>query len=247
MNIEHHKWYSEHLGHDMDLKVYGHDGRPFMVFPTSSGRYFDFEDQGMVDTISAFIDAGQMVLYAVDGIDQQSWDNKGVSAQQIGDRHNDYDNYIVREVIPFIHTRQGNDTGVIGTGVSMGATHAVNFFFRHPDSFNGCIALSGVYDMGFFTGGDQMPESIYYNSPVSYLPTLSDDWYLSRYRQSKIIICVGQGAWEEPMLTDTKKMKEILENKNVPAWIDIWGEEVNHDWPWWHKQLPYFLDKTLNI
>ena len=25
--------------------------------------------------------------------------------------------------------------------------------------------------------------------------------------------------------------------------FDIWGGEVNHDWPWWLKMLPYFLEK----
>jgi esterase/lipase superfamily enzyme len=29
----------------------------------------------------------------------------------------------------------------------------------------------------------------------------------------------------------------------VPAWFDYWGYDVNHDWPWWRRQLPYFLGK----
>ena len=37
-----------------------------------------------------------------------------------------------------------------------------------------------------------------------------------------------------------------FEEKNIPAWFDVWGEDVAHDWPWWRIQMPYFLDK-LNL
>jgi esterase/lipase superfamily enzyme len=25
--------------------------------------------------------------------------------------------------------------------------------------------------------------------------------------------------------------------------VDVWGEDVNHDWPWWYRQMSYFLGK----
>ena len=56
------------------------------------------------------------------------------------------------------------------------------------------------------------------------------------------MIAVGQGAFEDEMLQDTHALKRVLEQKNIPAWVDIWGYDVNHDWPWWHKMLPYFLN-----
>jgi esterase/lipase superfamily enzyme len=91
--------------------------------------------------------------------------------------------------------------------------------------------------------GDYMDDNVYFNSPLVYLPNLTDDRYLDQYRQSQIIVCVGQGAWEDAMLADAYTLKRILESKNVPAWIDIWGPEVNHDWPWWRQMMPYFLGK----
>ncbi|MDD6726958.1 MAG: esterase, partial [Lactimicrobium massiliense] len=30
--------------------------------------------------------------------------------------------------------------------------------------------------------------------------------------------------------------------KNIPAWVDFWGADVAHDWPWWRRQLPYYLN-----
>ena len=88
-----------------------------------------------------------------------------------------------------------------------------------------------------------MDETVYFNTPLAFLANLNDPWYLKQYRQSQIIVFSGQGAWEMDMLNDTMELKHILEMKNIPAWIDIWGQDVNHDWPWWRKMLPYGLSK----
>ena len=124
----------------------------------------------------------------------------------------------------------------------MGAYHAANFFFRHPDVFDTTIALSGVYSLNMFIG-DYMDENVYFNSPINYLPDLDDPYLLDQYRQSNIIICCGQGAWEDEMVADSHTLKQILDAKKIPNWVDFWGYDVNHDWPWWRKMLPYFLDQ----
>jgi esterase/lipase superfamily enzyme len=91
--------------------------------------------------------------------------------------------------------------------------------------------------------GDYEDDNVYFNSPLKYLPNLTDPWYLDQYRNSQIIICAGQGAFEEEMVADAHELKVVLERKNIPAWVDIWGYDVFHDWPWWQKMLPYFLGK----
>ena len=48
MKREYHKWSSPALGRDMEMLVFGHAGMPVMVFPSSCGRFFEFEDRGMV-------------------------------------------------------------------------------------------------------------------------------------------------------------------------------------------------------
>jgi esterase/lipase superfamily enzyme len=58
MNREYHKWYSSRLGRDMELLVFGHAGLPVMVFPTSGGRFYEFEDRGMIGALAGKIDAG---------------------------------------------------------------------------------------------------------------------------------------------------------------------------------------------
>jgi esterase/lipase superfamily enzyme len=228
----------------MELKVYGSGGMPFIVFPTSSGRFFDFENNGMVQAAERFIESGRITLTAVDSIDQQSWDNREKPPEEKARRHNDYDWYIMEEVVPFIRSRGNPHERIMCTGVSMGASHSVLFFFKHPDAFQGTIALSGIYNFRYFLNhyqGDSL--DVYFNSPLDFLPNLTDPWYLEQYRRSDIIICVGQGAWEEPMVADTRRIKEILDSKQIPCTVDFWGSDVNHDWPWWRRQFPYFLEK----
>ena len=242
MNIEYQKWWSNHLNQDMELKVYGHAGKPILVFPTQGGRFFEFEDFGMVEVCHSFIDDGKIQLYAVDSIDYQSWANWLIHPADRARRHEDYDQYIIKEVVPFIQNRSMWKGKILTTGCSMGAYHAPNFFFRHPDVFDAVIALSGVLRLSLFIG-DYMDETVYFNSPLVYLRNLTDETYLEQYRQSTIIICSGQGAWEGPMLDDAQELKAILDAKQIPCWVDIWGYDVNHDWPWWRRMMPYFLGK----
>ena len=197
MQIEQHRWWSPRLHRDMELKVYGHWGRPFIVFPCSRGRYFDFEGMGMVSAIAGFIDSGKIKLFAVDSVDGESWYNWGISPAERNARHEAYDGYVADEVIPFVrqHCRSPEERAV-AIGCSMGAYHAVNFFLKHPDLFEGTIALSGLYRLDrpeFGLGAADLP-AVYFNSPLAYLPGMADPWFLDGYRKSRIIVCVGQGG-----------------------------------------------------
>ena len=244
MHIEEHHWHSPHLNRNLSLKVYGHWGQPFIVFPCSRGRYFDYEGMGMINAIAPFIDGGCIKLFCVDSIDEHSWYDFTVPPAERNARHEQYAQYITDEVVPFVR-HHCNDTGlrIMANGCSMGAYHAVNFFLRRPDLFSGTIALSGLYrlDRNEFGNTPIDLPSVYYNSPVSYLPGLEDPWYLNFYQNSTIIICVGQGDWEEEAVEDTRALDSIFQNKGICAWVDYWGHDVNHDWPWWYRQMNYFL------
>ena len=50
MKIEYQKLFSSSLGQDMEFKVYGHYGQPIIAFPSSRGRFFDFENNGMIES-----------------------------------------------------------------------------------------------------------------------------------------------------------------------------------------------------
>lgn len=246
MKTEYFKEYSACLGRDMEFKVYGHAGRPILVFPSQDGRFFDFESNGMVASIFDFIEAGRVQLFCCDSRDQDSWSSLSWDNRWRIENQEKYYHYITDELCPRIfeisaQANAGRPDGILTTGCSLGATHAANFMLRRPDIFSGCIALSGAYNARICFP-DYFDELVYMNSPVDYIEGMPYDHpYVQMYRERDIILCVGQGAWEHPMLEDTLRMKELFGYKNIPAWVDVWGPDVAHDWPWWRKQLPYFL------
>lgn len=240
MEVGYHKFWSRNLNQDMELKTYGNKGKPVLVFPSSGGRFYEYEDFGMVEACRPFIEAGSIQLFTVDSVDKQSWYNYDAHPADRARRHNDYDRYIVEEAVPFIQRSTGSSERLLATGCSLGAYHSANFFFRHPDVFDTLVALSGLYSLKFSVG-EYMDDNVYFNSPLAYLPNLTDPWYLDRFRENRLVVCAGQGPWEEDVLVDTYALKEVLERKGVPCWVDIWGHDVAHDWPWWKKQMPYFL------
>lgn len=222
-----------------------------MVFPAQNGRFFDFENFGMVNTVEHYINNGQIQLFCCDSIDPESWSGEGLDNGYRTFMMEQWYYYIVNELVPRIFeiNAQGNNgynhDGIITTGCSMGATHAVNFMFRRPDIFSGTIALSGYYDSDLFFG-DYHDDILYRNSPIQYLQGMSYDHpYVEMYRHCQIVLCCGQGAWEDDMIRSTTRMKELLDYKDIPAWIDFWGYDVNHDWNWWQVQFPYFIERMI--
>ena len=77
MTRDYHRWYSHALGRDMDLLVFGHAGPPVIVFPSSMGAFFEFEDRGMVRALEHKLANGWLQLYCVSSVDSESWYAKG--------------------------------------------------------------------------------------------------------------------------------------------------------------------------
>jgi esterase/lipase superfamily enzyme len=241
MHVQHHQQQGRALGRPMELREFGDRGQPLVVFPSQDGHARDFEGFGMVDACAPLIEAGRLHLFVVDGNDWESWTRPGASPAERAARHLPYDRYVMEEAVPLAQARSGRAT-LWTTGCSMGAFHAANFFFRRPDVFDGVIGISGLYQTGLFTG-DFCNDDVYFNSPLRYLEGLSDPWHLERYRAASITFMVGQGAYEEDCLRDTRALEAILAAKGVPAWFDYWGHDVNHDWPWWRRMLPWALER----
>lgn len=242
MQIEYHKRFSRHLGRDMEFKVYGHAGRPALVFPTSNGRFFQYEDSGCIGVLADRIDAGEIRIWTADGIDGETFFSESNDLWGRIGRHEAYFRYIGEELLPEI-LDLARRTPIL-TGCSMGAFHASNFLFRFPERVAGVIALSGVYSTRHFFG-ETLDGQIYFNSPVNYLAGLNDEAMLNRIRSRRLFFCCGQGAWEDEMIVDTRRLEAVLQDKRIPAWVDFWGSDASHDWTWWHRQIAYFFAKWL--
>jgi esterase/lipase superfamily enzyme len=128
---------------------------------------------------------------------------------------------------------------IITTGVSLGALHGANVFFRRPDLFSGTVAMSGVYDLTQYSDGF-FNEDCYFNSPMHYLPNLTDHNTLEQLRHSRITIMSGQGAYEAP--DASRALSNVLNAKAIPHELDIWGYDMRHDWPTWRAMLPYYME-----
>ncbi|MBO4886940.1 MAG: esterase family protein [Firmicutes bacterium] len=231
--------FSHSLGRDMEIMVYGHGGVPVLGFPTQNSKCHNYEDFRMIQELSDFIEEGKIQMFVVDTVDEESWSNEGGDNTWRAARQEQYFHYIVDEVVPLI--RERNPLSPAVTGFSMGANHALISFLRRPDLFRGVIALSGVYDTDYFFHG-WMDSVLYESSPERFLPNMpADHPYIQLYNERKIILCCGQGPWEEEGIRTLRFLEQVFREKGIHAWCDFWGFDVAHDWPWWYRQMRYFL------
>ena len=250
MEVRYFKGYSYNLNREMEFKVYGHRGKPVLFIPCQAGRFYDFENFHMDDVFRPYIDAGEIMVFSIDTIDNETWADHGGDPRQRIEQHERWFNYIVDEMVPQIRHLAGErnwcQMPIMPFGCSMGAMHAANLFFRRPDLFDSVLALSGVYD-SFDSFGDYMDDLVYRNSPCDYMRNFPTDHpYMELFNKAdKFIMCCGQGAWEGDLLASTLELQGILESKGIHPIVDIWGFDVAHDWVWWEKQWTYFLQMTL--
>ncbi|MCU0414418.1 MAG: alpha/beta hydrolase-fold protein [Ignavibacteriaceae bacterium] len=226
MSREIHRWYSPNLNKEMEVVIYGHYGFALLMFPTAGADFLEYERFKLIDTIGWFLGEGKIKVFSINSINNESWLNNSMHPAHKAIRHQQYNRYVVEEVVPFIHNHSKGLVPIITTGASLGALHAANNFFRRPDIFSGTIAMSGSYDLKSYSKG-------YYDD--------NDNFMLEKMRKGKIIIASGQGDYEDP--NASRKLSDILHSKGVNHWLDLWGHDMKHDWPTWRQMLPYFLSK----
>ncbi len=219
----------------MELLVFGHAGARVICFPTSMGRFFQWEDTGMIAALGQQLEQGQLQIFCVDSVDDESWYAKKRSPAERAWRHVEYDRYILNEVLPF--TRQFNSNPfLITTGTSFGAYHAVNFAFRYPQLVDRTIGLSGLYDMKRFTDG-YTDDNIYFNSPCDFMKNESDPGRLEALRHVDIILATGR---DDPSCWNNEELSSILWSKNIWHSLRIWDGWA-HDWPWWKQMISLYI------
>ena len=239
MHREIHAWHSPNLNKQMEIAVYGHYGFALLMFPTAAADYLEYERFQLIDSIRSFIDDGKVKAFSINSINSESWLNAHVPPPYRALRHQQYNQYIVDEVVPFISNHCSRETMIITTGASLGALHAANTLFRRPDIFAGTIAMSGSYDIKAYSDG-YYDDNCYFNSPVDYLSNLNDEGTLSALRgKQHIYILSGQGSYEAP--ERSQQLGQILGSKGIPHQVDLWGHDIGHDWPTWRMMLPHVL------
>ena len=219
-----------------------------LLIPCEGGRFYDYEDFGRVDHWAQWIEEGRCCLYTIDSIDHETYLSNG-SPQQRMQRHEQWYNYIIAELVPYIRLlsteRNGYDQGNMTFGCSMGAMHSANLFFRRPDLFNAVFALSGVYDSGMYFG-NYMDDTLYQNTPSEFLRNLPEDHYYKRmYNNRRMLFGTGPGAWEEASRNSLRYLEFILSDRGIHAQVEYWGNDVSHDWFWWFKMVELYAPRFL--
>ena len=170
MQIEYKKEYSYHLGREVEYKRYGHAGKPVLVFPSQDGDCNQYEEFGMVDVLSDYIEQGRLQLFCVGSVDKESWSNLNGNPRYRIEMQEKWYNFIANEFVPRMQDISWR-SDIIVTGCSMGGAHAGILFFRRPELFETLISLSGMFDASMFFG-DYKDDLVYNNSVVDFLKNM---------------------------------------------------------------------------
>ncbi|MBY0480712.1 MAG: esterase [Chitinophagaceae bacterium] len=232
-------WYSPALNREMPIVSYGHYGFALLLVPTAAADYLEYDRFQLIDALAPLIDAGKLRVYSIDSMNKESWMNNDMVPSHKAIRHNQFNEYVFNEVIPFIRNTTSNEIMIYTCGASFGALHAMNLFLKRPDIINGAISMSGVYNLAEYTKGF-WDDQVFYNSPEHYMPLLTDPYYLDKIKASQHIhIYTGSGAYEDPEAA--KKFAGILYRKGIQYDLEVWADDITHDWPTWRKMLPYII------
>lgn len=233
-------WYSPSLQKDMPIVSYGHYGPALLLIPTAAADFLEYERFQLVESLAPFIESGRMKVFSVNSINTESWLNNEMEPAHKAIRHNQFNQYVFQEVVPFIRNSTSPETPIIASGASFGALHAMNLFLKRPDLLQGAISMSGVYDLTEYTKGFY-DEQVYFNSPIHYIPNLEDHGILERIRAGRIVIATGSGNYEDPEAN--RRFSGVLQAKAIPHVHEDWGQDRHHDWTTWRDMLPNLISR----
>jgi esterase/lipase superfamily enzyme len=235
MHRAYHRWWSPSLHRDMELLEFGHGGARVIAFPTSRGRFYEWESRGMVQALGRYLENGWLHLTCVDGVDAESWyawhQHPGARAW----RHEQYTAYVVNEVLPWTAWRNPHPF-VILTGASFGAFHALSIGLRHPDKVHRVLSMSGLADIKRFLDGYHN-ETVYFQNPADFIPNEHDPWRLDQLRRQNIILAVGTG---DRLIDQNRDLSGKLWGKGIGNALREW-DGFAHDWPVWQRMVNLYI------
>ena len=242
MQYEQVTWYSERLGRDMTIRVYGHYGVPIIVFPCQDKQSDDFANNGMIDVLSPYINEGRIKLFCLDSNDNETVSYNGWDKAHAAYLLNQYHEYLINEVLPFVYQKQCGECLPYLLGCSMGASHAANNFLRRPELFSGFLGISGNYDIASFFKG-YFNEDVYNNSPCHYLENMPDNHpYIEIYNSKRCITVVGSGDWEHLVYYSNEWLARIIREKRIKMYCNFRDQNSIHDWVSWKAYICHYLD-----
>jgi esterase/lipase superfamily enzyme len=237
MNREYHAWHSPRLGRRMELLLFGHSGEPVLMFPTSFGRFTQNEDFGLVGALAQKVRAGRYMIFCVDHIDSESWANRRAHPHDRLLRHEQYESYLLEEVLPLIRQRASPGRLTV-TGPSFGGFLAAVVGLRHPWAFQRLLTLSALYETERWLDGYH-DQRVYFHSPLQWLPNLADHGRLEHLWRQEIILAVPEHD-HAVVMESNRKLSGILWSKGIGNHLSVWNGK-RHDWPDWKPMINHYL------
>jgi esterase/lipase superfamily enzyme len=235
MNREYHRWHSPNLNRDMELLVFGHAGARVIVFPTSKGKYYEWEDRGMIASLSHQINNGWLQLYCVDSVDVESWYAYWAHPGGRAWRHHQYMRYVFDEVLPLSNAKNSNPF-LMTMGASFGAFHAMSFGLHFPHKVDRILAFSGIFDIRGFTDG-YSDQTLYSYNPMQFIEHEHDGERLAALRHIDIVMATGK---DDRLMGSARALSGLLWSKGVGNALREW-DGWSHDWQYWTKMMHTYI------
>lgn len=241
MQREYTRWFSPVLNKHMELLTFGGSGIPILFFPTRTARFYDYENWKIIDALKDKIECGEIQIFCVDSIDIESFYSSDHPAKRI-ERHLQYENYIINEVIPYIRNKNRSDD-LVSAGCSLGGYHAVNLAFKYPHLFSKVVGLSARYDLTM--SSDKFPDllngyfddSVYFNMPSMFIPNISNENILADLRRLRVILAIGE---DDPFLENNNHLERELKHKQVDVNLYVWNDEA-HRPKYWRQMVQVYM------
>lgn len=225
------KWRSPSLGKDMELAVYGDSGTPVIGIPTRGATCRQWEEFGMTDAISYQLENGFNQLYVLSSIDNEGILNEKASPEQRIIRQQQYESYIVEEVIPFIKDRN-HIKFIIIVGVDFGGYQAITTSLKNPEAFGKAVGISGIYDIRPYLDG-YYDDDVYYNNPMDFVPNLNKKTLLNKIQDINFRLVSYDG---DKRKNDALRMDNVMRMKFLDHDLDIWSDGRD-EWKLWPQML----------
>ncbi|MFH1194706.1 MAG: alpha/beta hydrolase-fold protein [bacterium] len=230
-----HHWYSQYLGKEIEMLVFGHEGYPVILFPTEQGKYYDAKDFGIIQSAEELIYNGKIKIYCPESFDSFCWYNYHISPPERVQNYLKVEEMVLKDVLEFAKFDSGYDKVALA-GLSFGAYTAMNIAFKYPEKIGYLICVGGMLDIHRFILG-HYDDECYYNNPSDYLPGLNDEKLLSAIKAIGIAIGIGNN---DDFLFENLRISRILLEKNINHWLDV-REGFGHDWHWWKEMFANYL------
>lgn len=226
------KWRSPSLGKEMELRIYGNSGTPILAIPTRGEKSDQWEVKGITKSISFQLESGFNQLYCIESADDESFFNQNIPPQKRIMRHQQYESYIMDEIVPFIKENNPIDFLIV-LGVDMGGYHALNLSLKHPGAFGKAVGLSGIYDISSYMDGYD-DDDVYYNNPLAFLPNLDKGALLRKIRQVDFRLVSYRNDLRKEF---AYRLSDIMKSKMIDHQLDVWQMDTDEEWDLWRQML----------